>query len=57
MMVPTGGTPMRYGIYKSINEIKSRGRQSAVKAVIVLSDGDYNGLWRSACEGNRINHK
>jgi hypothetical protein len=42
MMVPTGGTPMREGIYKAIKEINTNGRQSAIKAIIVLSDGDYN---------------
>ncbi|HUU75457.1 MAG TPA: hypothetical protein VMW63_05155, partial [Methanoregulaceae archaeon] len=42
LMVPSGGTPMRYGVYKSINEIISNGRQSAIRAIIVLSDGDYN---------------
>jgi hypothetical protein len=41
-MTPTGGTPMRYGIYKAINEIKANGRTNAIRAVIVLSDGDYN---------------
>jgi hypothetical protein len=42
MMVPSGGTPMRYGIYRAINEIRDNGRASAVRAIIVLSDGDYN---------------
>ncbi len=41
-IVPESGTPMRYGIYKAINELKDNGRSSAIKAVIVLSDGDYN---------------
>ncbi len=41
-MVPDWGTPMRSGIYKAINELKVNGRADAVKAVIVLSDGDYN---------------
>lgn len=41
-MVPAGGTPMRYAIYQAVNEIKTRGRQSAIRAIILLSDGDYN---------------
>ncbi|MCQ8893957.1 MAG: Ig-like domain-containing protein [Methanolinea sp.] len=41
-MVPTGGTPMRYGIYRAINEIISNGRNNAIKAIVLLSDGDYN---------------
>ncbi len=41
-MVPDWGTPMRSGIYKAINELKVNGSARAVKAVIVLSDGDYN---------------
>ena len=41
-MVPDWGTPMRSGIYKAINELNVNGRANAVKAVIVLSDGDYN---------------
>jgi len=42
MMVPTGGTPMRYGIYRAINEIRTNGRTNAIRAVIVLGDGDWN---------------
>jgi len=42
-MVPTGGTPMRYGIYKAINEIRENSKRTrAVRAIILLSDGDYN---------------
>jgi len=41
-MVPDWGTPMRFGIYKAINELIDNGRDNTVKAVIVLSDGDYN---------------
>lgn len=40
--VPDWGTPMRSGIYRAINELNVSGRADAVKAVIVLSDGDYN---------------
>lgn len=42
MMVPSGGTPMRYGIYRAIKEIISNGRANAIRAIILLSDGDYN---------------
>ncbi|MDD5419412.1 MAG: VWA domain-containing protein, partial [Methanomicrobiaceae archaeon] len=41
-MVPDHGTPMRYGIYRSINELKENGRSSAVKAIVLLGDGDWN---------------
>jgi hypothetical protein len=42
-MVPAGGTPMRHGIYTAINEIIANGtRPNVVRAIIVLSDGDYN---------------
>jgi len=33
---------MRSAIYKSVNEIKTRGRANTIKAIILLSDGDYN---------------
>ncbi|ABN56486.1 MULTISPECIES: Ig-like domain-containing protein [Methanoculleus] len=41
-MIPDSGTPMRYGIYKAITELKDNGRSDAVKAVVVLGDGEYN---------------
>jgi hypothetical protein len=42
-MVPAGGTPMRHGIYAALNEIITNGnRPDVVRAIIVLSDGDYN---------------
>jgi hypothetical protein len=41
-MVPSGGTPMRFAIYQGINEIAAHGRSGAVRALVVLSDGDYN---------------
>jgi hypothetical protein len=41
-MVPASGTPLRYGVYKAINEVIDNGREKAIKAIIVLSDGDYN---------------
>lgn len=41
-MVPAGGTPMRYGLYRAIKEIISNGRSKAIRAIILLSDGDYN---------------
>lgn len=41
-MTANGYTPMRDAIYKAINEIKTNGRTSTVKAIVVLSDGDYN---------------
>jgi hypothetical protein len=41
-IVPYSGTPMRSAIYKSVNEINTHGRSTAIKAIILLSDGDYN---------------
>lgn len=41
-MIPYMWTPMRYGVFQAINELKDHGREGAIKAVIVLSDGDYN---------------
>jgi hypothetical protein len=42
-MVPSSGTPLRDGLRKAVQELKSaRARSGAIKAVILLSDGDYN---------------
>lgn len=41
-LAPWGGTPMRYGLYKSIKEFENYNRAEAVKAIILISDGDYN---------------
>jgi hypothetical protein len=42
-IVPDGYTSMRLAIYKSVKELSSsRGRPGSVKAIILLSDGDYN---------------
>ena len=41
-LVPMDSTPMRQGLYLAIKEIVSNGDPDAVKAVILLSDGDYN---------------
>ena len=42
-MVPYSGTPLRDALRKSIQELISiRGRSDTVKAVVVLTDGDYN---------------
>jgi Mg-chelatase subunit ChlD len=41
-MVPAQGTPLRSAIYTGINEISAHGRTDAVRALVVLSDGDYN---------------
>ncbi len=41
-LVPMGGTPMRYGLYLSLQEFEDYYRAEAVKAIILISDGDYN---------------
>jgi hypothetical protein len=40
--VPGGYTPMRYALKIAIDAMKTQGRPNAVRALIVLSDGDYN---------------
>jgi len=42
-IVPDYATPMRLGLYKSLKELNDLGQPSGtVKAVVLLSDGDYN---------------
>lgn len=41
-IVPMQGTPMRGGIYLALKELIENGKEDAVRAVVVLSDGDYN---------------
>ena len=41
-MVPDYGTPLRQSIKIAIDHMKSNGRTSAIRAIVVLSDGDYN---------------
>ncbi|MFA6331967.1 MAG: VWA domain-containing protein [Methanoregula sp.] len=42
-MVPYSGTPLRDALRKAVQELKStRARSDSVKAIILLSDGDYN---------------
>ena len=41
-LVPGGWTPMRYALYQAIKELKKNGNPSSVKALVLLSDGDYN---------------
>jgi hypothetical protein len=41
-LVPGGWTPMRYAIYTAINGTKTKWNPNSVRALIVLSDGDYN---------------
>jgi len=41
-MVPSGGTPMREGMYRSVKLLNDNPRSGAVKAVILLTDGAWN---------------
>jgi hypothetical protein len=41
-LVPNGYTPMRYVLKLAIDEMNKKGRKNAVKALVILSDGDYN---------------
>ncbi|NYT05919.1 MAG: VWA domain-containing protein, partial [Methanomicrobiales archaeon] len=41
-LVPYGGTPMRYGLYEAGKELIANSNPKAVKAAILLSDGDWN---------------
>jgi hypothetical protein len=38
----TGATQMRRGLYEAIAELSQEGRSDAIKAVILLTDGDWN---------------
>ncbi|KAF5088491.1 Bacterial Ig-like domain [anaerobic digester metagenome] len=40
--IPSIGTPMRYGIYRAITKLNETGRSNAVKAVVILGDGEYS---------------
>jgi len=51
-IVPWGGTPMRYALYTALQEIEVNGRNDAVRAVILLSDGDYNWYGDPLARGN-----
>ena len=41
-LTPSGYTPMRYALYKAIDELSGQGRSEAIKALVLMSDGDYN---------------
>jgi len=41
-LTASGGTPLRYAFYKAITDLKNNGNSGSVKALVVLSDGDYN---------------
>lgn len=41
-MVPSGGTPMREGLYRAVKMLRDNPRSAAIPAVILLSDGDWN---------------
>ena len=41
-MVPAGGTPMREGLYRSVKMLKDDPRSTAIRAVVLLTDGAWN---------------
>jgi Mg-chelatase subunit ChlD len=41
-LVPGGYTSMRYALKIAIDHMKANNRENAVKAIVLLSDGDYN---------------
>ncbi len=41
-MVPSGGTPMREGLYRAVKMLRTSPRAGAIPAVILLTDGDWN---------------
>ena len=41
-LVPSGGNPVRKALYEGITELKENGRPEAVKALVLLVDGDYD---------------
>jgi hypothetical protein len=40
--VPAGGTPMRRAIYESVKLVNNNPRDGAVKAIVLLTDGNWN---------------
>ncbi len=36
------GTDMRMGLYRAVNDINDKGRAGSIKAVILMTDGDFN---------------
>ncbi|NLK63454.1 MAG: VWA domain-containing protein, partial [Fusobacteria bacterium] len=65
-LIPSGATNMRQAFYEAISHLDSKGRSEAVKAVILMSDGDWNhhgsplahgiGLRGWTWSGNTITH-
>ncbi len=56
-LVPMSGTPMRGGLYLALKQIIENGRDGAVQAVILLSDGDYNYYGDPLARGTGYSYK
>ncbi|MDV2481532.1 hypothetical protein F8E02_05840 [Methanoculleus sp. Wushi-C6] len=41
-LVPSGGNPVRKALYEGVTEMKEHGRPGAVRALVLLVDGDYD---------------
>ena len=63
-LVPYGGTPLRKGLFYSLKELKEKGNEDGVKAVILLTDGEFSwygcpfaGRWdEDGVPGGAISH-
>ncbi len=51
-LTSSGYTPMRYALYKAITELSKNGRSGTIKALVVMSDGDYNNWGDPLARGN-----
>lgn len=51
-LLPSGGNPIRKGLYESIKVLRDDGRDNAVKAVVILGDSKYNWYGDPLADGN-----
>lgn len=51
-LLPSGGNPIRRGLYESIKELRDNGRPDAVKAVVILGDSKYDWYGDPLADGN-----
>ncbi|HOI12884.1 MAG TPA: hypothetical protein PLG75_03455 [Methanoculleus sp.] len=51
-LLPSGGNPIRKGLYESIKVLRDDGRKNAVKAVVILGDSKYDWYGDPLAGGN-----
>ncbi len=54
-LLPSGGNPIRKGLYESIKTLRDDGRPGAIKAVVVLGDSKYSWYGDPLADGNAQN--